>query len=58
RSSYVGSGKVTHNYNNLDDKVDLVSSATLSPEKARIFLQLCLIKSHDIKKIQKLFDRF
>ncbi|WP_043024608.1 asparaginase [Francisella tularensis] len=58
RSSYVGSGKVTHNYNNLDDKFDLVSSATLSPEKARIFLQLCLIKTHDIKKIQKLFDRF
>ncbi|MDE5031849.1 asparaginase, partial [Francisella tularensis subsp. holarctica] len=53
-----GSGKVTHNYNNFDDKFDLVSSATLSPEKAIIFLQLCLIKTHDIKKIQKLFDSF
>ena len=41
-SSYVGFGKVTHNYNNLDDKFDLVSSGTLSPEKAGIFLQLCL----------------
>ena len=58
RLSYIGFGKVTHNYNNLDDKFDLVSSGTLSPEKARIFLQLGLIKTHNLKKIQKLFDRF
>ena len=46
-SSYVGFGKVTYKYNNLDDKFDLVSSGTVSPEKARIFLQLCLIKTHN-----------
>ncbi|GAB4222400.1 MAG: asparaginase [Francisella sp.] len=58
RSSYVGSGKVTHNYKNLDTDFGLVSASTLSPEKARIFLQLCLLKTQDIKQIQKLFDRF
>lgn len=58
RSSYVGSGQITHNYNNLDDKFDLVSSGTLSPEKARIFLQLCLLKTDNVSQIQKLFDRF
>lgn len=58
RSSYVGSGKITHNYNGLDDKYDLISSGTLSPEKARIFLQLCLLKTDNTKKIQQLFDEF
>lgn len=58
RSSYVGS-KVTHNYNNLDDKFDLVSSATLSPEKSEnIFTVMFNKKLMILKKIQKLFDRF
>ncbi|APC97334.1 ParB N-terminal domain-containing protein [Francisella frigiditurris] len=58
RSTFVRSGKVSKNYNDLDRRFDLVSSDILTPEKARIYLYLCLLKTSNTEEIQKLFDRF
>mgnify|MGYP001943299865 CR=1 FL=1 len=58
RSSYVGSGRVSFDYNNLDSQFDLVSSGILSPEKSRIYLQLCLTKTSNVNEIRKLFSQF
>ena len=57
RSSRVGSGQVTHDYNNLDTTYGLVSANDL-PAKARILLMLSLTKTTDIKQIQEYFDKY
>ncbi|RTL10999.1 MAG: type II asparaginase [Neisseriaceae bacterium] len=58
RSSHVGSGHVTYDYNNLDTTYGLVSGDDLSPSKARILLMLSLMKTSDIKQIQEYFDKY
>lgn len=55
RSSRVGSGTVTEDYNNLDTTYDLISADNLNPQKARILLMLSLMKNNDIKEIKKNF---
>lgn len=55
RSSRVGSGEVSYDYNNLDTTYGLITAADLNPEKARILLMLSLMSSTDINQIQKIF---
>lgn len=55
RSSRVGSGVVAHNGESNDDALDLVSSDTLNPQKARILLMLALTKTNNTKEIQRIF---
>ncbi|MFV9972883.1 MAG: hypothetical protein AB8V06_00410 [Francisella endosymbiont of Hyalomma asiaticum] len=45
RSSYIGFGKVTHNYNNLDDKFDLVSSGDSFARKGEDIFAIGLNKN-------------
>ncbi|MDD3265889.1 MAG: type II asparaginase [Burkholderiales bacterium] len=58
RSSRVGSGTVTYDYNNLDTSFDLVNGNDLNPQKARILLMLALTKTNDTKKIQQYFNTY
>lgn len=55
RSSRVGSGEVTYDYNNLDTTYDLIAGDNLNPQKARILLMLSLLTTSDVKQIQKNF---
>lgn len=55
RSSRVGSGEVSYDYNNLDSTYGLIAADNLNPEKARILLMLSLMKTNDIKQIQQNF---
>jgi L-asparaginase len=58
RSSRVGSGEVTYDYNNLDTTYDLVAGNNLNPQKARILLMLSLLKTNDVKTIQSYFNTY
>ncbi len=58
RSSRVGSGGVTYDYNNLDTTYHLVDGNDLNPQKARILLMLSLMKTDDTKKIQEYFNTY
>lgn len=58
RSSRVGSGSVTYDYNNLDTTYDLINGNDLNPQKARILLMLSLTKTNDTKKIQQYFNTY
>ncbi len=58
RSTRVGSGSVTPDYNNLDSTYGLISARALNPQKARILLMLALTRVRDINEIKRLFDRY
>lgn len=58
RSTRVGSGNVTYDYNNLDTQYDLVDADDLNPQKARILLMLSLMKTNNSKEIQKYFNTY
>ncbi len=58
RSSRVGSGTVTYNYNNLDTQYGLITANDLNPQKARILLMLSLLKTHNIRDIQAYFNQY
>jgi L-asparaginase len=58
RSSRVGSGKVSYDYNNLDSTYNLVCGNDLSPQQARILLMLSLLKTTDVKQIQQYFNTY
>jgi len=55
RSSRVGSGEVSYDYNNLDTTYNLIAGDDLNPQKARILLMLSLLTTSDVKQIQKNF---
>lgn len=55
RSSRVGSGAVKRNIEINDDKLGTIAAMELNPQKARILLQLALLKTTDIKDIQRMF---
>ena len=57
RSSRVGSG-ITKEGDELYTQHGYIQGDTLSPQKARILLQLALTKTHDPKVIQTIFDRY
>lgn len=55
RSSRVGAGEVSYDYNDLDTTYGLIAADNLNPQKARILLMLSLLKTNDIKQIQQYF---
>jgi L-asparaginase len=58
RSSRVGSGIVKRNVEVDDDKLGFVAARELNPQKARVLLQLALIKTSDPTQIQRMFDEY
>jgi L-asparaginase len=55
RSTRLPEGLVLRNNEVDDDKMGFVASGELTPGKARVLLQLALIKTHDPGEIQKMF---
>jgi len=58
RSSRVATGQVGRNVEVDDDKLGLVASLGLNPQKARVLLRLALTKTRDTKEIQRYFDEY
>ena len=58
RSSRVPTGQVGRNVEVDDDKLGLVASTGLNPQKARVLLRLALLKTKDPKTIQRYFDEY
>lgn len=58
RSSRVGKGAVNRNVEVDDDKLGFVAARELNPQKARILLQLALLKTSDPTQIQRMFDEY
>jgi L-asparaginase len=58
RSSRVGSGIVKRNVEVDDDKLGFVAAMDLNPQKARILLQAGLLKTTDVKEIQRMFNEY
>jgi L-asparaginase len=58
RSSRTNGGIIRRNIEVNDDQLGTVSSMELNPAKARVLLQLALLKTSDAKKIQSYFDRY
>jgi L-asparaginase len=58
RSSRTDGGIVRRNVEVNDDQIGTVTSMQLNPTKARVLLQLALLKTKDAKKIQSYYDRY
>lgn len=58
RSSRVNGGIIRRNIEVNDDEIGTVTSMELNPAKARVLLQLVLLKSSDAKKVQDYFNRY
>ena len=58
RSSRTNGGIIRRNIELDDDKLGTVASIELNPSKARVLLQLALLKTKDAKTIQGYFDRY
>jgi len=58
RSSRVTTGQVGRNVEVEDDKLGLVASLGLNPQKARVLLRLALLNTSDPKTIQRYFDEY
>jgi len=58
RSSRTNGGIIRRNIELNDDQIGTVASMELNPAKARVLLQLALLKSKDPKTIQGYFDRY
>ena len=58
RASRTNGGIIRRNIEVSDDELGTVSSMELNPAKARVLLQLALLKSKDAKVIQGYFDRY
>jgi L-asparaginase len=58
RSSRVGSGIVKRNVEVDDDELGFVAAMDLNPQKARILLQAGLLKTNDVKEIQRMFNEY
>jgi len=58
RSSRVVTGRVGRNVEVDDDKLGLVASLDLNPQKSRVLLRLALTQTSDVKQIQKYFDQY
>jgi L-asparaginase len=56
RSSRIANGLVTYDKSEIGKKG--IYADNLSPQKARILLTLALTKTHDIEKIQKMFETY
>jgi L-asparaginase len=58
RSSRVATGLVGRNVEVNDDKLGLVASNGLNPQKSRVLLRLALLKQRDLADIQRLFREY
>jgi L-asparaginase len=58
RSSRTNGGIIRRNIELNDDQLGTVASMELNPGKARVLLQLVLLKTKDVKTIQNYFDRY
>jgi L-asparaginase len=58
RSSRTNGGIIRRNIELNDDEAGTVASMELNPSKARVLLQLALLKTTDAKKIQDYFNRY
>ena len=58
RSSRVTTGRVGRNVEVDDDKLGLVASDELNPQKARVLLRLALLKARPLAEIQRLFQEY
>jgi L-asparaginase len=58
RSTRVATGRVGRNVEVQDDKLGLVASLALNPQKSRVLLRLALTKTTDLKQIQRYFDDY
>ena len=58
RATRTGSGIVARNIEVNDDKLGLIASMELSPQKARILLMLGLMQTSDPKMLQELFYNY
>lgn len=58
RSSRVNGGIIRRNIEINDDKLGTVASMELNPAKARVLLQLALLKTQSPTKVQDYFDRY
>jgi L-asparaginase len=58
RSTRLMSGMVLRNNEVDDDKLGFVASSELTPPKARVLLQLALLKTTDPKRIQQMFEEY
>jgi L-asparaginase len=58
RASRVAVGRVGRNVELDDDKLGLVASLDLNPQKARVLLRLALLKSRSNADLQKLFEEY
>ncbi len=58
RSSRVVTGRVGRNVEVDDDKLGLIASDDLNPQKARVLLRLALLKPHTPAELQRLFIEY
>ena len=58
RSTRLPTGVVLRNNEIDDDKKQFVASGELNPAKARVLVELALIKTHDPKKVQAMFNTY
>jgi L-asparaginase len=58
RSTRVASGRVGRNVEVDDDKLGLVASDDLNPQKARVLLRLALLKPRSLAEMQRLFNEY
>ncbi len=58
RSNRTGSGRVLLNAETDDAALGTIAADDLNPQKARILLQLALLKTKDTKKIQEMFFEY
>jgi L-asparaginase len=58
RSSRVTTGEIGRDVEVNDDSLGFVASKRLNPQKARVLLRLALLKTSDVKTIQRYFDEY
>jgi L-asparaginase len=58
RASRVVTGRVGRNVEVDDDKLGLVASLDLNPQKARVLLRLALLKARTNAELQRLFEEY
>jgi L-asparaginase len=58
RSSRVVTGLVGRNVEVDDDKLGLIASAGLNPQKSRVLLRLALLKQRTLADIQRIFEEY
>jgi L-asparaginase len=58
RSTRVATGQVGRNVEVDDDKLGLIASDDLNPQKARVLLRLALLKTRSLDDVQRLFEEY